>query len=214
MHTTYIPPVTAQVTVLQSNCQPLFEVPLHRAAVVFVFLVLLAPTLHAQNASLGGSYTLLSLTYPDQIPNGFGGWFSWDFNESGLTVGTDIGVNFFPEDHPVIGRQTQLFGGVRARIRNRAFGAFARLRPGAIHFSERFFGPDTVCILIFPPPESCLIRATNLAVDLGGTIEVYPPGRSLLRFDVGTAMIRFSRDGQDAIWKNNLQFSAGAGIRF
>jgi hypothetical protein len=39
-------------------------------------------------------------------------------------------------------------------VRGRRFGAFARVRPGMVHFSRRFFAPDTVCILIFPTPES------------------------------------------------------------
>jgi hypothetical protein len=185
-----------------------------RTCVVFVFLALLSPVVHAQNAAAGATYTLLSLTYPDQIPNGFGGWLSWDFTRTGLIAGIDLGVNFFPENHPIIGRQTQLLGGVRGGVRARSFGVFARVRPGFVHFSERFFSPDVVCVLIFPPPESCLIEATNLALDLGGTIEVYPTPRSLLRFDIGDTMIRFLRDQQDAAWKNNLQFSAGVGIRF
>jgi hypothetical protein len=185
-----------------------------RACVVFLFLACLSPAVHAQSGSAGATYTLLSVTYPDQLPNGFGGWLSWDFNRTAFIAGADLGVSFFPEDHPIIGRQTQLLAGVRAGVRAGGFAAFARVRPGFVHFSEQFFSPETVCILIFPPPESCLIEATNLAFDLGGTIEVYPTPRSLLRFDLGDTMIRFSRDQQDAVWKNNLQFSAGVGVRF
>jgi hypothetical protein len=148
------------------------------------------------------------------MPNGFGGWFAWDLASTGPTVGLDVGVNFFPEDHPIIGRQTQLLAGVRSGIRTDRFGAFGRVRPGLVHFSERFFAPDTVCILIFPPPESCLVDATNLAIDLGGTLEVYPTPRSVVRVDVGDTLIRFARTRQDAVWKHNLQVAAGAGLRF
>ena len=83
-----------------------------------------------------------------------------------------------------------------------------------IHFSERFFAPDTVCILIFPPPESCLIDGTNLTIDVGGTVEVYPGSRAVLRFDLGDSLIRFTRTQQDAAWRHNVQFAAGAGLRF
>ena len=187
---------------------------MRRASVVFAVLLALSPALHAQHASAGASYTLLSLTYPDQIPNGFGGWFTWDVSATGLTVGADVGVSFFPEDHPIIGRQTQVVAGVRSGVRTDRFGAFARARPGVIHFSERFFAPDTVCILIFPTPESCLTQSTNVAVDVGGTVELYPTRRTVVRLDAGDTLIRFSRVQRDAVWKHNLQFAAGAGLRF
>ncbi len=187
---------------------------MRRASVVLAFIYLCSPALHAQNASAGASYTLLSLTYPDQIPNGIGGWVTWDVADSGPTVGADVGINVFPENHPIIGRQTQALAGVRGGIRVGRVGTFARMRPGLVHFSERFFAPDVVCILIFPPPESCLIEATNAALDLGGTIEVYPTARSVVRIDVGDTLIRFARGQQDAIWKHNFQLSAGAGVRF
>jgi hypothetical protein len=187
---------------------------LRRASVVLAVLLLSSPTLHAQNASAGASYTFVSLTYPDQIPNGFGGWVTWDVASNGPTLGVDVGLNFFPEDHPIIGRQTELLAGVRGGIRSSRFGAFGRARPGLMHFSRRFFAPDTVCILIFPPPESCLVKSTNAAVDLGGTVEVYPTPRSVLRIDVGDTLIRFARTRQDAVWKHNLQVALGAGMRF
>ena len=187
---------------------------MRRAIVVVVLLGLLSSALHAQNASAGASYTLLSLTYPDQIPNGIGGWVTWDTSDTGPTVGIDAGVNFFPEDHPIIGRQTQAMAGVRGGLRVGPLGAFARVRPGLVHFSERFFAPDVVCILIFPPPESCLIESTNATLDLGGTVEIYPSTRSVVRVDVGDTLIRFTRSQQDAVWKHNFQLSAGAGVRF
>jgi len=185
-----------------------------RASVVLAIVLLCSTALHAQNASVGASYTLLSLTYPDQIPNGIGGWFSWDRADAGFTLGVDGGVSFFPENHPIIGRQTLAVAGVRSGIRVGRWGAFARVRPGVVHFSERFFAPEIACILIFPPPESCLIASTNAAIDLGGTLEASPTPRSVVRIDLGDTLIRFSRSGQDALWKHNFQLSAGAGVRF
>jgi hypothetical protein len=177
-----------------------------RSLLVLTFLIALSSALHAQDSSAGASYTLLSLTYPDQIPSGFGGWLTWKF--------VDVGVNLFPEDHPIIGRQTQLLAGVRGGLRSDRVGLFARVRPGLVHFSERFFQPEIACILIFPPPESCLIDATNFAVDLGGTVEIYPTPRSIIRVDAGDTMIRFGRTQLDPVWKHNFQFAAGGGVRF
>jgi len=173
---------------------------------IFFLLVCLAAPARAQSGAVGASYTFLSLTYPDQIPNGFGGWATWRF--------IDLTANLFPEDHPIVGRQVQLLGGVRGGFRGERVGAYLRLRPGLVHFTERFYAPDTVCILIFPPPESCLIEGTNAAVDVGGTAEITPPGRLVIRVDVGDTLIRFGREGRDAVWKHNLQLAAGAGVRF
>jgi hypothetical protein len=174
--------------------------------VAFVLAAVLALPLHAQDATVGASYTLLSLTYPDQIPNGLGGWLTWRF--------VDVGLNVFPEDHPIIGRQTQLLAGVRGGFRLGGFGAYARVRPGLVHFSERFLAPDIGCVAVFPTPEACLVDATNFAMDFGGTVELSPTSRTLIRIDVGDTLIRFARTEFDPAWRHNLQFSAGGGFRF
>jgi hypothetical protein len=181
--------------------------------VLTFFATCLSPQLlQAQSAAVGASYTFLSLTYPDQMPNGLGAWFSWD--ASGSALGLDFAINTFPEDHPIIGRQTELLAGVRSGIRIGKVGVFARLRPGIVHFSERFIAPDIACIAIFPTPEACLIESTNFVVDVGGTVEFYPTRSALIRIDVGDTLIRFDRSGLDPSWKNNFQFAAGAGVRF
>lgn len=187
---------------------------MRRSLLVLASVLILSPALHAQSASVGASYTLLSLTHPDEMPHGFGGWLAWDSASTGPVGGLDVGVNVFPEDHPIIGRQAQALAGARAGIRTDRFGAFARVRPGVLHFTERFFAPDTVCILIFPTPESCLTDSNNFVLDLGGTLEVYATRRSVIRVDLGDTLIRFARADRDPAWKHNLQFAAGAGFRF
>ncbi len=174
--------------------------------VLLMLVSLTAAPVRAQDTTVGASYTLLSLSYPDQIRHGFGGWLTWRF--------VDVAVNVFPEDHPVIGRQTQLLAGVRGGLRTDRFGAFARVRPGLVHFSETFFAPEIACIAIFPTPETCLIDPTNVALGLGGTLEVYPTAGSLVRVDFGDTLIRFARSQQDPVWRHNFQFSAGGGFRF
>ena len=166
----------------------------------------------AQSAAVGGSYTLLSLTYPDQMPNGLGAWLSWDL--AGSAVGLDLAANVFPEDHPIIGRQTQFMAGVRSGIRLGKVGLFGRIRPGLVHFSERFLAPDIGCIAIFPTPEACLVDPTNFALDVGGSVELYPTRSAIVRIDVGDTLIRFGRTALDPAWKHNFQFAAGGGVRF
>jgi hypothetical protein len=179
---------------------------MRRVGFGLVVLSLVFVPVQAQERSAGASFTLLSLTYPDQIPTGFGGWLTWRF--------VDIAANFFPEAHPLIGRQTQVFAGARSGLRADRFGAFARVRPGFIHFSERFLAPEIGCVAIFPTPEACLIDATNFALDLGGTVEFSPTPGSVIRIDLGDTLIRFARTELDPAWRHNLQISAGAGVRF
>jgi hypothetical protein len=146
------------------------------------------------------------------MPNGLGGWLSWDL--AGAAVGFDVAANIFPEDHPIIGRQTQFLAGVRSGARMGKLGLFGRMRPGLVHFSERFLAPDIACIAIFPTPEACLIDATNFALDLGGIVELYPSRSTLVRIDIGDTLIRFNRSALDPAWKHNFQFAAGGGVRF
>src|SRR5918992_5644647 len=109
---------------------------MRRLLVLPVLISVPAMPVGAQDRAFGASYTLLSLTYPDQIPNGLGGWFTWRV--------LDVGANLFPEDHPVIGRQAQLLAGARGGLRAGNFAAYARIRPGFVHFSGRFFAPEIV----------------------------------------------------------------------
>jgi hypothetical protein len=187
-------------------------------ASILTLVLLLAPAAAAQELQAGGSYTLLSLSYPDQMPQGFGGWASWDFVDASadpsLVVGLDGALNVFPEDHPIIGRQVQLLAGVRGGLRTDRYRALGRVRPGIVKFGERFIAPDTVCIAIFPTPEECLADERNFAVDVGVTFEWLATRRAVLRVDLGDTVIRFNREARDAFWTNNLQFSAGAGWRF
>lgn len=215
MSARYQPRVTEQVTVLHSLSLPHVEVPVRRLLPILVVLFSCASLAHAQESSAGVSYTVLALDYPDETPGGFGVWFTRDLtSRPGPTIGLDLGLNFFPEDDPIIGRQTQVFGGIRGGLRYQWFGVYGRLRPGVMRFSRQFFAPDTVCVLIFPPPDSCLTRENNLAFDLGGTLELYPIDRAIVRVDLGDTAIRFRRVERDSAWRRNLQFSAGAGIRF
>lgn len=185
---------------------------------VLALVLLLSPAARSQELQAGGSYTVLSLSYPDQIPQGFGGWVSWDFVDASadpsLVVGLDGALNFFPEDHPIIGRQVQLVAGLRGGLRTDRIRALGRVRPGLVRFTERFIEPDTVCIAIFPTPEACLAEERNFAVDVGVTLEWLATRRTVLRIDLGDTLIRFNREARDAAWSNNLQFSAGAGWRF
>lgn len=179
-----------------------------RQAAAFFLLAFSASTAAAQT-QLGAHYSALALEYPDQTRSGVGAFFVYSPRTGS---GVDLSATWSPEEN-VGGNAWQVLAGPRVGGRLAGVGVFGRVRPGFIHFSERFYAPEVVCIAIFPPPESCLASATNFVLDLGGTVEVDLSPRLLLRFDLGDTLIRY--EGLDgASWKHGLQFAAGVGWRY
>ena len=99
-------------------------------------------------------------------------------------------------------------------VRRERFAVVGRMRPGLVHFTERFLAPGIVCVALAPPPEGCLAKQTNLALDLGGAVELFPTPRTVVRVGFGGVLVRFVRDGSDPVWTRNWQLAAGAGYRF
>jgi hypothetical protein len=106
--------------------------------------------------------------------------------------------------------------GVRAGIRKKHYGVFAKVRPGY----TRFYALGTT-----PGPNSFQQGHTRLAVDVGGVFEYYPARHGAIRVDVGDTMINFKngdffygrldepmfvRSGLS----HNLQISIGFALRF
>jgi hypothetical protein len=122
-------------------------------------------------------------------------------------------VNFFPRDNQNLGgsgRKTEgLFGGLLG-YRSSGFAIYSKFRPGFIHFTR--------------DPFAVPISSTDFAIDIGGVFEFYPSRKSFVRFDIGDTVIRFGPDtvlpnafgpvATGSFWSHNVQFSAGAGVRF
>jgi hypothetical protein len=96
---------------------------------------------------------------------------------------------------------------------------FAKLRPGFLAFR----GQPVVCILIFPPPLSCVLAAgrTVFALDAGGGVEVFATERTVVRVDVGDRLLKYpgpsfhnGRATQQSFFSHDVRFSVGAGVRF
>jgi hypothetical protein len=156
----------------------------------------------------GAHYSALSLEYPDQTRSGFGGFFVYSPRP---WIGADVATTVFL-DEDVGGHAWQFLAGPRVGVAVQGLGVYGRVRPGLIHFSERFFQEAIACVLIFPPPESCLVKSTNLALDLGATVEA-PISAAVLRFDIGDTMTRYRRL-DEKVWRHGLQFVAGIGWKF
>jgi len=158
----------------------------------------------------GAQFTLLHFRDLGVTDVGFGGRAGYNFNDYIRVEGE---INFFPKDNQDLGgmgRKTEgLFGGLLG-FRSNTWGIYSKIRPGFIHFTRDAFAVP--------------FSTTNFAIDLGGVVEFYPSHRSVVRFDVGDTAIRFGSDtvlptpigpvATGSFWSHNLQFSAGAGVRF
>ena len=154
---------------------------------------------------------------------GIGGRFSWQATD---LARADAEVNVCPRSFPVNrsgsfsrSRIEGLFG-VTVGPRLGSVRPFAKLRPGFVTFR----GQPVACILIFPPPLSCVLaeadtrcsRSTSAAVS-----SVFAGPRTLLRVDAGDRLMKYPgpsfRDGrvaQDDFFSHDFRMSAGAGVRF
>lgn len=166
------------------------------------------------------------------------GAMSGEFNTTDLAVGgrvswqptTLIGVegeiDLYPGDLGErvpfsAGRVEGLFGatvGPRlGRVR-----PFAKLRPGFLTFREA--SQPIACILIFPPPLSCVLAGgrTLFALDVGGGVEWLSSSRTFVRVDAGDRIVRYPVpviDGSGAVQDDgfsghDFRFSIGGGLRF
>ena len=99
---------------------------------------------------------------------------------------------------------------------------FAKTRLGIIRFWE---SPEPLaCIAIFPPPVRCTLAngRTAVGVDVGGGLELLPPGRAFVRFEAGDRVLSFpgpvmDSDGtahEGGFFAHDLRISFGAGLRF
>jgi hypothetical protein len=177
-----------------------------------------------QKYEVGGQFTSRNITIKDNVYElcckkdiGGGGRFSFNLNKQ---IALESEVNFFTKDNrrnPSVGKTQMLFG-IKAGIRNEQFGVFGKLRPGIMRFSNIFDCPTT-------DSTSCGLHTKNeFTLDAGGVVEVYPTKKTVMRFDAGNTLIKFSptflvQDGfrfrnTSGRTHNYFQFSIGAGFRF
>lgn len=159
----------------------------------------------------------------DEADLGVGGRFSW--HPTGL-IGIEAEIDGYPGDFP----DPRPFS--RARIEG-LFGAtvgpalgrvrpFARLRPGFISFREA--PQPIVCILIFPPPLSCVLASgrTMFALDIGGGVEVFATRRTFVRVDAGDRLLKYPGPAFDTdrtahaegFFGHDFRFALGGGLTF
>lgn len=202
-------------------------------------MVILLVRLEARSQSdprkleVGGQFVGLSAHSP-ALPKGFindiddtvyGGGARAGYNFS-KHWSADVEINVFqrpPTSDPATrGRWVQGLFGVKATKRRERIGVFLKARPGFMRF-------DGVAALFTDSngklQVGLIFDNTYFALDLGGGVELYPTRRTIVRFDAGDLLIRYtnrppsdfdpvSNARRRVSVGNNFQFEAGFGFRF
>lgn len=172
----------------------------------------LASPAASQSVDLGAHLTYLDLAALDQAAWGVGGLFGVEVLPM---VTLEAEVNVFPQDQSTTGPFVQALGGLKFGGHSRYYGLFAKLRPGFVRFDRDFIQPGIACIAVFPTPRDCLASQTNLALDFGSVVELYPTDRIIVRVDLGTTYLWYGSQGDGRTRRyGNFQLGVGGGVRF
>ncbi len=187
-------------------------------AVVFLLLSLCASNAMAQENTpryeVGVQVTTLSVTERHDHDTSLGARFTYNLNNY---LALEAEGSRFLEAREGGGTNEDLgLFGVRAGIRKKHYGVFAKVRPGYTRFG--LLGTS-------PGPNSFGQGQTRFALDVGGVFEYYPHRNLAFRVDAGDTMINFKngdffyhrldepmfvRSGLS----HNLQVSIGVAFRF
>lgn len=164
---------------------------------------------------------LPGLTTGDSTVRGIGGRLAYNFNDN---FAIDGEACFFPETHLAneeFGQKMQGFIGLKAGVRNKWAGVFAKARPGVMWFGE--FSSIGSCTGSNFGSSCRVAHEKDFAMDVGGVAEFYPTERAIIRVDLGDTIIHYptrvvgtfnNPTVLDAGFKNNFQVSVGFGWRF
>lgn len=174
---------------------------------------------------VGGHFTALAPEDDSDVLKGFGGRLTYNVTNN---FAVEAEANFFPDnDEFSSGNKSQGLFGVKAGKRFSRVGIFGKLRPGFMYFERgdvRFTG-GAGCSGPSPVPSSCfeVSGRTDLAVDVGGVLEIYPASRIVVRVDGGDTILRSGRQTttisgvtfeRPAFTSHVFQGSVGIGFRF
>ena len=193
---------------------------------LMLFLSFVGSDIQAQTVErkleVSGLYTTINLQAFDSRESGVGIRLSYNINKYLAVEAEGNAFEFSIGDYPTdewLAAQGLL--GVRAGLRGRRVGLFAKLRPGVVSF-PKLRVHQHFCI----PLQSCEDAGKSgnrLAVDAGAVVEVYPTSKIVVRLDVGDTMIRFRDDvffktssfvRIDDGFSHNVQVGGSIGLRF
>lgn len=138
----------------------------------------------------------------------------------------DGDILYFPRSTPFSGPQDggpilQGLFGLKGGIRRNHFGFFGKARPGFHSYAQALTGETTSSTGTI---DYSYARSTNLVLDLGGIIELYPNRKSTLRLEIGDTHLFFGTKNVDVDgvivtvpggkMQHSIQVMLGYGWRF
>jgi len=189
----------------------------------------LAAQTPAERVTLGAQLSMLGVADDkNSIGVGIGARGSYALSR---WLEADAEISFLPRDRAEFGfgdgvapiapgftrydrRRVMMFAGPKAGVRSERFGVFAKARPGFTRLFDRGLGcSGEICALILLARP---VYRTEFAMDLGGVVEVYPSSGSVVRFDLGTTVVRHRSLAPPCTdcTTRNLSSSLGVGWRF
>jgi outer membrane protein with beta-barrel domain len=187
------------------------------AAVVVALSVCSSNTMAQENTpryEVGVHISTLNVTERDDHDTGLGARFTYNLNNY-LSLEAE-GNRFLQTREGGSDNEDQGLFGLKAGIRKKNFGVFAKVRPGY----TRFYLLGTT-----PGPNSFEQGHTRFALDVGGVVEYYPHRHIAVRVDAGDTMINFKNG--DFFYQrldepmfvrsglsHNLQINVGVAFRF
>jgi hypothetical protein len=139
------------------------------------------------DAGITGS-TLFNTRFSSTTDVGLGGWFNYNLSPA---VGLEAQVESYltntslSQSNPQFGgRATLAIAGFKIGTRTRKYGFFFKASPGILSFSNALTSASVV-------GSTVTSRKTHAALDLGVVSEAYFKGRGVVRFDVGTLLVRY-----------------------
>ena len=187
-------------------------------AIILFSLSLCASTVMAQENTprfeVGLHVPILNVTEKHDHDTGLGARFTYNLNNY-LAVEAE-GNEFLQTREGGSYNETQGFFGVRAGIRKKRYGVFAKVRPGVTRFN--LLGTT-------PGPNTFEQEHNRFSIDVGGVFEYYPHRHIAVRVDAGDTMINFKNG--DFFYQrldepmfvrsglsHNLQINIGVAFRF
>ena len=173
---------------------------------------------HKFEAGMG--FTAIGAESLDGSSKGLGARVTYNFTDN---FALDAEGSLFPRTalgNSQVAQNVQGFAGVKAGVRSKYVGLFAKARPGVMRIGNSVSGFDCSSRGFF---NVCRPERSHLAFDAGVVTEFYPTTRTIVRVDLGDTVVRFKSAGRNVFdgtdvsstdVTHNFQVGIGFGYRF
>jgi hypothetical protein len=194
------------------------------ASFVLLLTVFSTSAAVAQSFDLSANFVGSQWSEFDGVDYGIGGRFAW---KPSPVIGLETELNWYPTEFP--GEGITFTGDrIEGLVAFTAGPRIGRVRPfvrAGAGFLQATGAPEPfACILIYPPPLSCLLAQgkTMPSVEIGGGVEVSTSGNTFFRFDALDRILKYpgptfgpaDEISEKGFFGHAFKFTLGGGWRF